>query len=111
MLAEEANFNGLARINRDLIGKAEALDFPQRPRAGHGLHRDPGIRPAARKTATSSPPALTRCGCLIGKATARWNEKAGLLARQAGQACLVLLADAGRKPSHMSAVWEHGATD
>jgi hypothetical protein len=30
MLAEEENFAGLARINRELIGKAEALDSVQR---------------------------------------------------------------------------------
>jgi hypothetical protein len=30
MLAEEGNFWGLARLNRELIGKAEALDSPQR---------------------------------------------------------------------------------
>jgi len=30
MLAEEENFSFLARINRELIGKAEALDSPQR---------------------------------------------------------------------------------
>ena len=30
MLAEEENFAGLARINRELIGKAEAIDSPQR---------------------------------------------------------------------------------
>src|SRR6202521_5966958 len=30
MLAEEENFTGLARINRDLIAKAEALDAPYR---------------------------------------------------------------------------------
>jgi hypothetical protein len=30
MLAEEENFVGLARINRELIGKVEALDSPQR---------------------------------------------------------------------------------
>ncbi len=30
MLAEEENFTCLARINRELIGKAEALDSPQR---------------------------------------------------------------------------------
>src|SRR5271157_3069402 len=30
MLAEDENFAGLARINRALIGKAEALDSPQR---------------------------------------------------------------------------------
>jgi len=28
-----------------------------------------------------------------------------------GQACPVLLADAGREPSHTAAVWEHGRTD
>jgi hypothetical protein len=30
MLAEEGNFSGLARLNRELIGKAEALDSPYR---------------------------------------------------------------------------------
>jgi len=30
MLAEEGNFSGLARLNRELIGKAEALDSPTR---------------------------------------------------------------------------------
>ena len=30
MLAEEENFVGLARINRELIGKVETLDSPQR---------------------------------------------------------------------------------
>ncbi len=29
-LAEDENFTGLARINRELIGKVEALDSPQR---------------------------------------------------------------------------------
>ena len=31
--------------------------------------------------------------------------------RQAGQACPLLLADAGRRPSHTAAVWEHGTAD
>jgi hypothetical protein len=30
MLADDENFAGLARINRELIGKAEAVDSPQR---------------------------------------------------------------------------------
>lgn len=30
MLAEEENFGSLARINRELIGKAETLDSPER---------------------------------------------------------------------------------
>jgi len=30
MLTEEENFGSLARVNRELIGKAEALDSPQR---------------------------------------------------------------------------------
>jgi len=30
MLAEEENFGSLARINRELIGKAEAIDAQQR---------------------------------------------------------------------------------
>jgi hypothetical protein len=31
--------------------------------------------------------------------------------RQTGQACAVLLADAGREPSHTAAVWEHDTAD
>jgi hypothetical protein len=30
MLAEGENFGGLARINRELIGRVEAVDSPQR---------------------------------------------------------------------------------
>jgi hypothetical protein len=30
MLTDEANFRSLTRINRELIGKAEALNSPQR---------------------------------------------------------------------------------
>ncbi len=30
MLAEEENFAGLARLNRELIGRAEAIDSPHR---------------------------------------------------------------------------------
>ncbi len=30
LLAEEANFAGLARVNRELIGRAEAIDSPHR---------------------------------------------------------------------------------
>jgi hypothetical protein len=30
MLTEEENFAGLARINRELIGRVEAVDSPQR---------------------------------------------------------------------------------
>jgi len=30
MLAEDGNFAALARINRELIGRVEAIDSPQR---------------------------------------------------------------------------------
>ncbi len=44
--------------------------------AGHGQHRDPGLRPARGKaptTDTSSLPIITRCCCSIAKATA-WRR-------------------------------------
>jgi hypothetical protein len=49
MLAQEENFGSLARINRELIGKAEALDSPQRVVLRYGLDRDPGVRPAGEQ--------------------------------------------------------------
>jgi hypothetical protein len=39
MLAEEENFAGLARINRELIGRAEAVDPRLRPAGGERLQR------------------------------------------------------------------------
>jgi hypothetical protein len=49
MLAEEENFAGLARINRELIGQVEALDSPQTGCSGHGFDRDSSLRPAGEK--------------------------------------------------------------
>jgi len=36
-LAEEENFAGLARINRELVGRVEALDSRNTDGVGHGL--------------------------------------------------------------------------
>ena len=41
----------------------------------------------------------------------RLQQKAGEDRRQPGQACPVLLADAGREPSHKTALWEHDTSD
>jgi hypothetical protein len=46
MLAEDGNFSGLARLNRELVGKAEALRFGVPHGPGHGLNRDSGVRRA-----------------------------------------------------------------
>ena len=46
MLAEEGNFAGLARVNRELIGRAEAIPFALPNCAGHGFDRDSGLRGA-----------------------------------------------------------------
>jgi len=37
MLAEEENFAGLARINRELVGRVETLDSRNTDDVGHGL--------------------------------------------------------------------------
>ena len=47
MMTDEENFGSLDRINRELIGRAEGSSrFPAAGRAGHGLDRDSGVRPA-----------------------------------------------------------------
>ena len=43
MLGEEGNFAGLRRLNRALIGKAEAMDSACRNSTGYGFHRDPSV--------------------------------------------------------------------
>jgi hypothetical protein len=49
MLAEEENFAGLARINRELISKVEALDAVQRVVIDRHSTRDPGVRGAGEQ--------------------------------------------------------------
>jgi hypothetical protein len=75
MLAEEENFGSFARINRELISKAEALDSPQRVVLEMDSTEIPvyGSRRTARTTATLSPPAITRYCCSIGRATV-WRQ-------------------------------------
>ena len=72
MLAEEENFGSLARINRELIARAEALDSPQRIVLDMDSTEIPvyGQQETAPATATSSPPAIARCCCSTGKGTA-----------------------------------------
>jgi hypothetical protein len=78
MLAEEENFGSLARLNRELIAKAEALDFPQRVVLDMDSTEIPvyGQQEQSAYKAISSPPAITRCCCLIVKATA-WRQSCG----------------------------------
>src|ERR1035437_9544937 len=93
MLAEEGNFAGLARLNRELIGKAEAIHWQYRTvldmdsteipvygeqaQSAYNGHfesvpcwtwtrprfRCTGSRRRAPITGTSSPPAITHCCC------------------------------------------------
>ena len=46
LLAEEGNFAGLARVNRELIGKAEGIDSPHRTVLDMDSNRDSGLRGA-----------------------------------------------------------------
>src|ERR1035437_9073269 len=103
MLAEEGNFAGLARLNRELIGKAEAIHWQYRTvldmdsteipvygeqaQSAYNGHfesvpcwtwtrprfRCTGSRRRAPITGTSSPPAITHCCCSIGKAIV-WRQ-------------------------------------
>jgi len=76
MLAEEENFQSLARINRELIGKAEA-NSPQRVVLDMDSTEIPVYgRSKALTTGTLSPLAITHCCCSIGKATA-WRQSCG----------------------------------
>ena len=74
MLADEENF-ALARINRQLIGKVEAIDAQQRIVLDMGSTEIPvyGQQETAPTTPTSSLPAITRCCHSIGRATA-WRQ-------------------------------------
>ena len=66
ILAEEQNFAGLTRLNRELIAKVELINSPQPvvldmdsteiPVYGQQENRAP-------TTVTSSPPAIIRCRC------------------------------------------------
>jgi len=75
MLAEEENFGSLARINRELIGKAEALDSPQRvvldmgstEIAVHGQQEQSAYNGHFEST------CYRRCCCSIVKATV-WRQ-------------------------------------
>ena len=46
LLAEEGNFAGLARVNRELIGKAGGIDSPHRTVLDMDSNRDSGLRGA-----------------------------------------------------------------
>jgi hypothetical protein len=92
MLAEEEIFASLARINRELIGKAEALDSLRRPRAGYGLDRDFCVRPAGvgrvqrlLRVHLLSPAIAVQSGSRLpgGKAAARQRERRRGLGRYA----------------------------
>jgi len=44
VLSQAENLEGLSRINRELLTKAEAMDSPQEGSAGYGQHGNPGLR-------------------------------------------------------------------
>jgi hypothetical protein len=78
MLAEKENFAGLARMNRELIGKVEALDSVQRIVLDMDSTEIPvyGEQENRAYNATSNRPAITRCYCSIGKVTV-WLPSSG----------------------------------
>ena len=71
MLAEEGNFAGLARVNRELIGNAEAINSPHRTVLDMDSTEIPvyGDRRIAPTTGISSRAAITRCCCSIARVT------------------------------------------
>src|SRR5450756_2057588 len=79
MLAEEGNFAGLARLNRELIGKAEAIHWQYRTVLDMDSTEIPvyGSRRRAPITGTSSPPAITPCCCSTEKAIV-WRQSSVL---------------------------------
>jgi hypothetical protein len=80
LLAEEENLAGLARIDRELIGKAEAIDSPRRvvletwtaPRFPFTASKSKAPAPG-----TSSPPAITLCCCSTAREIV-WARSCGL---------------------------------
>lgn len=71
MLAKDENFTGLARVNRELIRRAEALDSQYRFVLDMDLTEIPayGGRSTVPTTGTSNRPAFTRCCCSMETAT------------------------------------------
>src|SRR5215831_6356862 len=65
MLAEEQNFDGLVRLNGELIGKAEAVDSGYRTTLDMDSTEVPvyGEQEQSASTGTSSPPVFTLCCC------------------------------------------------
>ena len=92
LLTQEKNLAGLAAINRELLAKVETIESPQRVVLDMDIDRDPGVRAAGATvptTATSSPPAITRCCCSTARATVsrRSCGRATCIARKTGQNC------------------------
>ena len=74
VLRQEENFAGLAALNRELIGRIEAIRFASArivlDMDSTEVVVDGQQERSARTTATSGPPAIIRCCCSIAKATA-----------------------------------------
>ena len=78
MLAEEENFAGLARINRDLIARAEAMDAPYRTVLDMDSTEIPvyGEQEQSAYNGHFESPAITHCCCSAAKATV-WLQSCG----------------------------------
>ena len=78
MLAEEENFVNLARINRELIGKVEAIDAKQRIVLDMDSTEIPvyGQQENSAYNGHFESTAITRYCYSIGKATA-WRQSCG----------------------------------
>ena len=91
LLTEGENLAGLAALNRQLIARVAVLDSPRRVVLDmHNTEWSMASRSTARTTATSSPPAITRCCCSTAKATAWQRKCAGQCPRAEGWEELLL---------------------
>jgi hypothetical protein len=100
VLSQEENLEGLSRINRELLAKAEAVDSPsgwcwiwtvRKFRSTENRSRVPTM-------GILSQPAITRCCCSTGKETA-WRascDRATCIALRTGRKCFCRKSSASR---------------
>ncbi len=72
LLTQDKNLTGLATVNRELIARVEAMESSRRVVLDIDSTEVPvstASRNRAPTTATSRPPAITRCCCSIRRAT------------------------------------------
>ena len=101
VLSQDENLEGLSRINRELIAKAEAVDSPQRVVLDMDSTEIPvyGEQEQSATTGILSQPVITRCSCSTGRETVweRSCDPATSIAPRTGMKCFCRRSSANRR--------------